>query len=219
MSIEYLPQDLSSYSYIPLIKSTTKLGPNGYPLNGCDNHYQRRYLNCEGGMKVHHLKKWIKLKYDLKTDHEIEILYKQDSLSDDYTMMDLAYIYSWRRNGHLSLYYKIIDKDRMVKKKKIEVDKNKTNGESQLNQNNIFRSIKKTRRLSKVIEKLTKKGAQSDICHVTINQTFPSLLNQTSGWSDISKSLIKNDSNNLFSNDLVINSNDNISKSTLSSKD
>ena len=57
LSIEYLPQDISSYFYIPLIKSTTKLGPNGYPLNGCDDHNQRRYLSCEGAMKVYHLKR------------------------------------------------------------------------------------------------------------------------------------------------------------------
>ncbi|CAG2166299.1 unnamed protein product, partial [Oppiella nova] len=58
---------------------------------------QRRYLKCEGGMRVLHLKKWLKLKYDLKDHNDIEVLYKHDPLLDDYTMIDLAYIYSWRR--------------------------------------------------------------------------------------------------------------------------
>jgi polycomb complex protein BMI-1-B len=208
LSIEYLPQDISSYFYIPLIKSTTKLGPNGYPLNGCDDHNQRRYLSCEGAMKVYHLKKWLQLKYDLKANHEIEILYKQDPLPDDYTMMDLAYIYSWRRNGHLSLYYKIIDKKSLMKKRKQqavapakEVEKPY---ENQANKNDVTvsRTIKKTRRLSKVIEKLTRKGAKSDICNVTENQSYPSFLYQTSDWSDLNKPLIEDKSNELFAKNL-----------------
>jgi hypothetical protein len=42
------------------------------------------------------------MKYDVKDDHEIEIMYKHDCLSDEYTMVDLAYIYSWRRVSYSS---------------------------------------------------------------------------------------------------------------------
>ncbi|XP_015781543.1 polycomb complex protein BMI-1 [Tetranychus urticae] len=106
LSIEYLPE-VFSYTYIPLIRSTTVVGSNGFPVNGVEKHNQRRYFKCKGSMKVLHLKKLLQLKYELKRHSDIELLYKHDTLSDDYSMIDLAYIYSWRRNGHLSLYYKI----------------------------------------------------------------------------------------------------------------
>ncbi|CAG2111993.1 unnamed protein product, partial [Medioppia subpectinata] len=62
-----------------------------------DDDSQRRYLQCKGGMRVVHLKKWLRKKYDLNDHIDVEILYKHDPLIDDYTMIDLAYIYSWRR--------------------------------------------------------------------------------------------------------------------------
>jgi polycomb group RING finger protein 4 len=110
LSIEYLPE-VFSYTYIPLIRSTTVVGSNGFPVNnnGCDTnkHSQRRYFRCKGSMKVRHLKKLLQMKYELKDNTDIDLLYKHDFLADDYSMVDLAYIYSWRRSGPLSLYYKI----------------------------------------------------------------------------------------------------------------
>jgi hypothetical protein len=100
LSIEYFPQVIS-YSLLPFSKclSNGALNCETSNDNNGNNNNQRRYLRCEGGMRVLHLKKWLKLKYDVKDDNIIDIMYKHDSLFDDYTMMDLAYIYSWRRVG------------------------------------------------------------------------------------------------------------------------
>lgn len=48
-------------------------------------------------MRVLHLKKFIKNKYDLNDKDEVDLFYKQELLRDEYSIIDLAYIYSWRR--------------------------------------------------------------------------------------------------------------------------
>ena len=109
LAIEYFPQVIS-YALLPFNKNLTNGSLNVEPnpsVNGQTegkNDSQRRYLKCEGGMRVLHLKKWLKLKYDVRDHNDIEILYKHDPLLDDYTMIDLAYIYSWRRVTHSFQY-------------------------------------------------------------------------------------------------------------------
>ena len=93
LSIEYFPQ-MISYSLLPYTK-------NGEPpltgqLNGKSDG-QRRYLKCQAMMRVIHLKMWLKNKFNVRDCRDIEIFYKFDPLLDDYTIIDLAYIYSWRR--------------------------------------------------------------------------------------------------------------------------
>ena len=94
LSIEYFPQVIS-YSLLPYTKNGETSLTTGQ-LNGKSDG-QRRYLKCEGAMRVIHLKKWLKNKYNIRDCKDIEIFYKYDPLLDDYTMIDLAYIFSWRR--------------------------------------------------------------------------------------------------------------------------
>lgn len=96
LSIEYFPQVIS-YSLLPFSKCLGNGALNSITESPNDDVNQRRYLRCQGGMRVFHLKKWLRLKYDVKENNDIEIMYKHDPLCDEYTMMDLAYIYSWRR--------------------------------------------------------------------------------------------------------------------------
>lgn len=70
---------------------------------------QKRYLRCVAAVTIRHLKKLIRNKYDLKYHHDVEMFYKHDLLLDEFSILDLAYIYSWKRNGPLALYYKITD--------------------------------------------------------------------------------------------------------------
>lgn len=67
----------------------------------------RRYLRCPGAIRVAHLKKFLQAKYNLRPCHNIDVMYMHDYLHDEYTLIDLAYIYSWRRNAPLRLFYKI----------------------------------------------------------------------------------------------------------------
>ncbi|RWS29531.1 hypothetical protein B4U80_01725 [Leptotrombidium deliense] len=168
ISIEYLPEVIS-YSYLPLSSSSKS------QANHSEVHNQRRYLQCQGGMRVYHLKKWLRSKYELAANYEVEVLYKHDPLSDDYTMMDLAYIYSWRRNGPLSLYYKITDLSKSTMRRKIAAKQNEVNNKETENVKeernakavktcNSIVSKKKNpdKKLVNVIERLTKGVAFSE---------------------------------------------------------
>ncbi|XP_071812375.1 uncharacterized protein [Apostichopus japonicus] len=75
-----------------------------------DDIVHKRYLRCPAAVCVKHIKKFIRNKFDLKPNYEIEITHmdnEDDSLPDDYTLMDVAYIYTWRRNGPLPLVFRV----------------------------------------------------------------------------------------------------------------
>ncbi|KAF7245812.1 Polycomb complex protein BMI-1 [Varanus komodoensis] len=42
-----------------------------------------------------------------KPREEIDVMYEEEPLKDYYTLMDIAYIYTWRRNGPLPLKYRV----------------------------------------------------------------------------------------------------------------
>ncbi|XP_071812382.1 polycomb complex protein BMI-1-like isoform X1 [Apostichopus japonicus] len=78
-------------------------------MNG-DDMVHKRYLRCPAAVCVKHIKKFIRNKFDLRTNYQIEITHmdnEDDSLPDDYTLMDVAYIYTWRRNGPLPLVFRV----------------------------------------------------------------------------------------------------------------
>lgn len=85
---------------------------------------QKRYLRCIAAVTIRHLKKLIRNKYDLKYHHDVQMFYKHDSLLDEFSILDLAYIYSWKRNGPLALYYTISDL-RRTEFKKVNNSENK----------------------------------------------------------------------------------------------
>lgn len=66
----------------------------------------RRYLLCPGGFTVGHLKKFLRAKFGLAKNHQVDVMYMHDHLLDEYSLVDLAYIYSWRRNGPMRLLYR-----------------------------------------------------------------------------------------------------------------
>lgn len=56
-----------------------------------------RYLRCPAAVSVAHLKKLIQAKYDLNDNHRVDILYNQDCLISSLTLMDISYIYNWKK--------------------------------------------------------------------------------------------------------------------------
>ncbi|XP_064648455.1 polycomb complex protein BMI-1-like isoform X4 [Lineus longissimus] len=86
----------------------------------------RRYLLCPAAVTVGHLKKFIKMKFDLTPNHLIQIFHTDEFLTDHYTLMDVAYIYTWRRKGPLRLFYTIYSRNGTRKRKLIKED-DKTN--------------------------------------------------------------------------------------------
>ncbi|CAB3231180.1 unnamed protein product [Arctia plantaginis] len=70
----------------------------------------RRYLQCPAVVNINHLKKFLSMKFDIdSTQFAIDILYKRVPLPDYYTLMDIAYIYNWKRNEPMRFFYQITD--------------------------------------------------------------------------------------------------------------
>ncbi|XP_062451668.1 polycomb group RING finger protein 2 isoform X1 [Rhea pennata] len=66
-----------------------------------------RFLRCPAAMTVMHLAKFLRNKMDVPSKYKVEVLYGDEPLKEYYTLMDIAYIYPWRRNGPLPLKYRV----------------------------------------------------------------------------------------------------------------
>ncbi|XP_046421656.1 polycomb group protein Psc-like [Neodiprion fabricii] len=69
----------------------------------------RRYLRCPAAVTISHLQKLIRAKYGLSEAHRVDIMYKEEPLCGNYTLMDVMYIYHWRRKVPLHLSYRIFE--------------------------------------------------------------------------------------------------------------
>ncbi|XP_050512418.1 polycomb group protein Psc-like [Diabrotica virgifera virgifera] len=70
----------------------------------------KRYLQCPGMCRVDVLKKFVRNKYNVDTSQfYIDILYKRVPLPDHYTLIDIAYIYSWKRNEPMKFFFRITE--------------------------------------------------------------------------------------------------------------
>lgn len=94
-----------------------------------------RYLRCPAAVSVGHLHKLIRAKYGLFDNHYVDILYNQDCLTSSLTLLDVAYIYSWKRKAPIELSYRIYEY--ATKKLKLE-DERKKEESDVLQTNNIF---------------------------------------------------------------------------------
>lgn len=70
----------------------------------------RRFLLCPAPFSIGHFKKFLRTKHDLDNNNKsntlkVAIFHSDEALPDHYTLMDVAYIYTWRRTGPLRLYY------------------------------------------------------------------------------------------------------------------
>ena len=73
------------------------------------DHSRVCYLLCPAACTIAQIIKFLTLKLDLESHLEVSIFYTDDVLSGDYTLMDVAYVYSWRRRGPLRLFYTVVD--------------------------------------------------------------------------------------------------------------
>ncbi|KAA0704785.1 Polycomb complex protein BMI-1-A [Triplophysa tibetana] len=64
---------------------------------------------------------------DERQKEEIEVMYEDEPLKDYYTLMDIAYIYTWRRNGPLPLKYSVRPSCKKMKISNPEDGVNNTN--------------------------------------------------------------------------------------------
>lgn len=97
LSIEYLPEVIS-YAPLKNVNHATRSKTEIIETPSSDAKYrQKRYLHCKAGVRIWHIKKLLRQKYELKYHHDVEVFFKHDQLLDEYSIVDLAYIYSWRR--------------------------------------------------------------------------------------------------------------------------
>ena len=61
------------------------------------DNQNRRFLQCPGSVTVAHIKKLIMTKYGLDQTFLVDVIYKEDLLPEDQTLIDVAYSYNWRK--------------------------------------------------------------------------------------------------------------------------
>lgn len=72
----------------------------GLSTSDSSNVPQVRYLQCPAGVKVSHLKRFVSSKYDLNCSNNsmnIDIIYEDEILPLELSLMDIAYCYKWER--------------------------------------------------------------------------------------------------------------------------
>ncbi|XP_033099288.1 polycomb complex protein BMI-1-like isoform X2 [Anneissia japonica] len=100
-----------------------------------------RYLRCAAAVTIKHLKKFVRSKFGLDSSYQIDVFYKnseEEVLFEDYSLMDIAYIFSWRRTGPLALVYRIYEPNR--KRRKLAKGKSSVNIKKTLSKesSNVF---------------------------------------------------------------------------------
>ncbi|XP_018570864.1 polycomb group protein Psc-like [Anoplophora glabripennis] len=109
LSMEYVSDD-STPGAICLPGTKNGLDKNKNLTAEENQALMKRYLQCPGMCRVEVLKKFVRNKYNVDTNRfYIDILYKRVPLPDHYTLIDIAYIYSWKRNEPMTFYFRITD--------------------------------------------------------------------------------------------------------------
>ncbi|KAL2086821.1 hypothetical protein ACEWY4_017880 [Coilia grayii] len=88
-------------------KNSSDLKPTETKDSDGETTNSKRFLRCPAAMTVTHLVKFLRSKMDIPSNYRIEVLYEDELLKDYYTLMDIAYIYTWRQNGPLPLQYRV----------------------------------------------------------------------------------------------------------------
>nr|CAH7748336.1 unnamed protein product [Callosobruchus chinensis] len=98
-----------------------------------------RYLRCPAAVTVNHLKKLIRAKYDLTENHRVDVLYNQDCLNPKLTLMDITYIYLWKRKGPIDLTYRIYEN--IAKKPKLDISESSNAVQPDNTNNNNWKEV------------------------------------------------------------------------------
>ena len=70
-------------------------------------------------MKVHSLKKFIAMKYGLDPrEFVVDVIYRNDLIPEDYSLVDIAYAYNWRKDTPMQFFYRIFKKTKVILKRK-----------------------------------------------------------------------------------------------------
>lgn len=86
------------------------LQDDGPTFSSVESQLFKTYLKCPARLTVLQLKKFIAAKFNVCRDDTMHLKYLNESLKDEYSLIDVAYIYDWRGLEHMQLYY-VIERD------------------------------------------------------------------------------------------------------------
>lgn len=69
--------------------------------------HHRRYLQCPAAVTMSHLKKFLRMKYNLSLDYNVEILYAGEVLTDEFSLMDVAYTFTWNKTTPMRFQFRL----------------------------------------------------------------------------------------------------------------
>ncbi|XP_059145372.1 polycomb complex protein BMI-1-B-like, partial [Physella acuta] len=78
--------------------------------------HDKRYLKCPAALRIEHLKKFIRSKFSLPASIQIDLFLEKEPLCDSFTLMDVAYIYMWKRDCVLRLFYSFFEIPAKIRK-------------------------------------------------------------------------------------------------------
>ncbi|XP_025406339.1 polycomb group protein Psc-like isoform X2 [Sipha flava] len=115
----YIPRDLLSRGVVPenyhVFATNERISVClYYELDNTDQIFKQEaykyYLWCQVTMTVLALKKLIYLKYELTPNdyHSVEIFHQNNLLDDHLTIMDIIYMFDWKRKEPLTIAYRIL---------------------------------------------------------------------------------------------------------------
>lgn len=88
------------FLFFPVISLSLEYHPT--LLKGCSTSQipPVRYLQCPACLKIRHLKRFLCSKFDIDPESkriEVEVIYEDEVLPNDFTLMDVGYCYNWKR--------------------------------------------------------------------------------------------------------------------------
>ncbi|XP_025074875.1 uncharacterized protein LOC105430144 [Pogonomyrmex barbatus] len=120
LSLEYLPPGADPLVILNVNDMDTNNSSNVHSnnTNNNNNNYNianRRYLQCPALVTVAHLKKFIAMKYSVDiTRYTIEIHHRRATLPEHWTLMDVAYIYAWKRIAPMRFFYRVAQEEQRL---------------------------------------------------------------------------------------------------------
>ncbi|KAJ8956269.1 hypothetical protein NQ318_015005 [Aromia moschata] len=59
----------------------------------------KRFLQCPAAVSMKHLQKFVRMKFGLTGDHRVDVIYKGEVLPANFSLMDVAYTFKWKRSS------------------------------------------------------------------------------------------------------------------------
>lgn len=103
--LQYHVEDTASSQTVDVEQNETS-----NPMNQDLKDAHKKFLKCPAAVTVEHLKKFLILKYNLTDQHQVEIFHASENLSDDLSLIDIAYCFEWKQTSPMELCFQILEK-------------------------------------------------------------------------------------------------------------